>query len=286
MLRSMTGFGRSTAGESHNKIEVQIKSVNSRFLDLKFRGLNIDLLLEEEIRNQISKSLLRGSIQVRVDKIDSSDSGTEKFNKDRYETIQNVLNEIHVKYGQRLGISDLITTSDLLISVEQNNFDHNILKLAISESIKELNNMRLEEGRIIQNQMMIFLEDLKKRIDQVAKEASDFSEKRKVLLKKKISELLGEENIDEVRIIQEVALLAERADISEEIVRCQSHFNQLEIYLGDKNPVGKRISFLIQEIGREINTIGSKSPQVYITNHVVEMKDLLEKIREQIQNVL
>ena len=282
----MTGFGRSIAGESQNKIEVQIKSVNSRFLDLKFRGLNIDLSLEDEIRNQISKSLLRGSIQVRVDKIETSDIGTEKFNKDRYETIQNVLNEVHVKYGQRLGISDLITTNDLLISVEQNNFDHNVLKFAISESLEELNNMRLEEGRVIQNQMMIFLEDLKNRIHLIAKEASGYSKKRKVLLKEKISELLSDDSIDEVRIIQEVALLAERADISEEIVRCQSHFNQLEVYFNDKNPVGKRISFLIQEIGREINTIGSKSPQVYITNHVVEMKDLLEKIREQIQNVL
>ena len=286
MLKSMTGFGRSIAGESQNKIEVQIKSVNSRFLDLKFRGLNIDLSLEDEIRNQISKSLLRGSIQVRVDRIETSDSGTEKFNKDRYETIQNVLNEVHVKYGQRLGISDLITTNDLLISVEQNNFDHNVLKFAISESLEELNNMRLEEGRVIQNQMMIFLEDLKNRIHLIAKEASSYSKKRKVLLKEKISELLSDDSIDEVRIIQEVALLAERADISEEIVRCQSHFNQLEVYFNDKNPVGKRISFLIQEIGREINTIGSKSPQVYITNHVVEMKDLLEKIREQIQNVL
>ena len=286
MLKSMTGYGRSIAGESQNKIEVQIKSVNSRFLDLKFRGLNIDLSLEDEIRNQISKSLLRGSIQVRVDRIETSDSGTEKFNKDRYETIQNVLNEVHVKYGQRLGISDLITTNDLLISVEQNNFDHNVLKLAISESLEELNNMRLEEGRVIQNQMMIFLEDLKNRIHLIAKEASSYSKKRKVLLKEKISELLSDDSIDEVRIIQEVALLAERADISEEIVRCQSHFNQLEVYFNDKNPVGKRISFLIQEIGREINTIGSKSPQVYITNHVVEMKDLLEKIREQIQNVL
>ena len=158
--------------------------------------------------------------------------------------------------------------------------------MAISESLEELNNMRLEEGRLIHNQMMIFLEDLKNRIHLIAKEASGYSKKRKVLLKEKISELLTDDSIDEVRIIQEVALLAERADISEEIVRCQSHFNQLEIYFNDKNPVGKRISFLIQEIGREINTIGSKSPQVYITNHVVEMKDLLEKIREQIQNVL
>ena len=94
------------------------------------------------------------------------------------------------------------------------------------------------------------------------------------------------ESLDESRLIQEVAYLADRADVTEEIVRCRSHFDQLHTYLDREDPVGKRINFLIQEIGREINTIGSKSPQTDVTKHVVEMKGELEKIREQAQNIL
>jgi uncharacterized protein (TIGR00255 family) len=105
-------------------------------------------------------------------------------------------------------------------------------------------------------------------------------------MRKKISELLDGEAIDENRLIQEVAFLSERADVTEEIVRCKSHFFQLSSYMSQNEPVGKRINFLIQEIGREVNTIGSKSPQTDVTNQVIEIKAELEKIREQVQNIL
>jgi len=120
----------------------------------------------------------------------------------------------------------------------------------------------------------------------VADSATDFTDERQAVLREKISKLLEGEILDESRLIQEVAYLADRADITEEIVRCRSHFKQLEDYINEDGPVGKRINFLIQEIGREVNTIGAKSPQTEITGHVVEMKDQLEKIREQAQNIL
>ena len=105
-------------------------------------------------------------------------------------------------------------------------------------------------------------------------------------MREKVSELLDGKGLDESRLIQEVAYISERADITEEIVRTMSHFNQLFAYLNEPEPVGKRINFLIQEIGREVNTIGSKSPQIEVTNHVIEIKGELEKIREQAQNIL
>jgi uncharacterized protein (TIGR00255 family) len=116
--------------------------------------------------------------------------------------------------------------------------------------------------------------------------SSRYSSERQTQMREKVSELLKGEEIDETRLIQEVAFLAERADVTEEIVRCKSHFTQLSSYLNQGEPVGKRINFLIQEIGREVNTIGSKSPQTDVTNHVIEMKGELEKIREQVQNIL
>ena len=105
-------------------------------------------------------------------------------------------------------------------------------------------------------------------------------------MRKKIKELLLNESLDESRLIQEVAYIADRADITEELVRCRSHFEQLDAYMDDSEPVGKKINFLIQEIGREVNTIGSKSHQTEVTKNVIELKAELEKIREQIQNVL
>ena len=130
------------------------------------------------------------------------------------------------------------------------------------------------------------MELLQTRIDEVGEISGKFSLEKQVQMREKISELLDGEALDETRLIQEVAFLSERADVTEEIVRCNSHFTQLSSYMNQEEPVGKRINFLIQEIGREVNTIGSKSPQPAVTNHVIEIKGELEKIREQVQNIL
>ena len=123
-------------------------------------------------------------------------------------------------------------------------------------------------------------------IDNSEKISETFYAEKQIDLRKKVTELLGNDTLDESRLIQEIAYIAERADVTEEIVRCRSHFKQLDEYLNLEDPVGKRIAFLVQEISREVNTIGSKSPQTEVTKNVIEMKNELEKIREQIQNVL
>ena len=282
----MTGFGRGSAGRGPNKIDVEIRSVNSRFLEMKFRGFTLDPATEQKIRALLEKSIQRGNAQVRVELNISQDNQKLSFNKDRFEIIQDVIKKIHVSYGQRMSLSDIISTHDLLKADEPDSINQSVIIKAVEHALNQLNEMREKEGKQIQDDILKRIKNLQNAIDLAEHISGNFKSEKQAQLQEKISELLNGESLDESRLIQEVAYLADRADVTEEIVRCRSHFDQLHTYLDREDPVGKRINFLIQEIGREINTIGSKSPQTDVTKHVVEMKGELEKIREQAQNIL
>ena len=282
----MTGFGRGSAGHGPNKIDVEIRSVNSRFLEMKFRGVALDPATEQKIRALLEKSIQRGNAQVRVELNISQDNQKLSFNKDRFEIIQDVIKKIHVSYGQRMSLSDIISTHDLLKAEEPDSINQSVIIKAVEHALNQLNEMREKEGKQIQDDILKRIKNLQNAIDLAEHISGNFKSEKQAQLQEKISELLNGESLDESRLIQEVAYIADRADVTEEIVRCRSHFDQLHSYLDREDPVGKRINFLIQEIGREINTIGSKSPQTDVTKHVVEMKGELEKIREQAQNIL
>ena len=282
----MTGFGRGSAGRGLNKIDVEIRSVNSRFLEMKFRGFSLDPATEQKIRALLEKSIQRGNAQVRVELNVSQDNQKLSFNKERFEMIQEVVKKIHVSYGQRMSLSDIISTHDLLKADEPDSINQSVIIKAVEHALNQLNEMREKEGKQIQDDILKRIKNLQNAIDSAEHISGNFKSEKQAQLQEKISELLNGESLDESRLIQEVAYLADRADVTEEIVRCRSHFDQLHTYLDREDPVGKRINFLIQEIGREINTIGSKSPQTDVTKHVVEMKGELEKIREQAQNIL
>ena len=282
----MTGFGRGSAGKGPNKIDVEIRTVNSRFLETKIRGFNLDPILEIKVRNTLETSLQRGNVQVRFELKSGQDSQKLSFNRKRFEILQDVIKKIHVDYGQRMNLSDIISTNDLLSADEPENLKPGIILKAVELALNQVNEMREKEGHQIQTDILNRMELLQTRIDEVGEISGKFSLEKQVQMREKISELLDGEALDETRLIQEVAFLSERADVTEEIVRCKSHFTQLSSYMNQEEPVGKRINFLIQEIGREVNTIGSKSPQPTVTNHVIEIKGELEKIREQVQNIL
>jgi len=282
----MTGFGRGSAGKGLNKIDVEIRTVNSRFLETKIRGFNLDPILEIKVRNTLETSLQRGNVQVRFELKSGQDSQKLSFNRKRFEILQDVIKKIHVDYGQRMNLSDIISTNDLLSADEPENLKPGIILKAVELALNQVNEMREKEGHQIQTDILNRMELLQTRIDEVGEISGKFSLEKQVQMREKISELLDGEALDETRLIQEVAFLSERADVTEEIVRCKSHFTQLSSYMNQEEPVGKRINFLIQEIGREVNTIGSKSPQPAVTNHVIEIKGELEKIREQVQNIL
>ena len=286
MIKSMTGFGRASAGRGVKKIEIEIRSVNSRFLDIKFRGFHLNPETEQDIRKILDTQIIRGNIQIRIESKVQQEVQNIGFNKERFEVIQDVLKSIHVNYGQRMSLSDIISTNDLLKINEPESLNQDIIIKALEDSIKQLDKMRLAEGKEIHKDFLYRTDKLQNMIELIEKKSESYSSLKQSQMKEKISELLNGETLDESRLIQEVAYLTERADVTEEIVRCRSHFSQLIDYLNYPEPVGKRINFLVQEIGREVNTIGSKSHQPEITKYVIEMKSELEKIREQVQNIL
>ena len=282
----MTGFGRGFSGQGKNRIDIEIRAVNSRYLEIKLRGFPLEPQIEQELRKIIEKDVQRGSIYVRVELNNNQDSPSISFNRERYESLQGILKNIYVSYGQRLNLSDVITTNDLLKIEESKSIDQALVLEAANNAIEQLNEMREREGEIIYADIKNRIEFLEKTLVQSEKITEKLKIEKQLDLKNKISELLNDEKLDESRLIQEVAYYSERSDVTEELVRCRSHIKQVDNFINMNEPVGKRLNFLLQEINREVNTIGSKSPQTDVTMLVVEMKSELEKLREQLQNLI
>ena len=285
MIKSMTGFGVGSISTGSDRYNIEIRSVNARFLDIKFKGIQLDLLVEDEIRNLIKNKLHRGTIYIRIDS-DLKNNNKIVFDKEKYELLKGILRDINVKYGQPMNISDIISSNDLLKLNEPKTPDKKVLIKSVELALKQLDEMRKTEGEKILEDTMIRINQIITTMGILKEKVNSYKVEKQNRLRSKIEELLDGEDLDESRLIQEVAYFSEKIDVTEEIVRCSSHFTQLISYLNVNEPVGKRINFLLQEIGREINTSGSKSPQTDVTFNIVEIKDELEKIREQIQNIL
>ena len=279
----MTGYGTGTAGRGNDKAQITVRSFNSRYLEVSFRGIHLDPKMESEINDLIESAFERGSVQVTIENKNFENNKTV-FNKKRFETIKDTLKNIHVLYGQRLNLSDIISTNDILVTEENNSSDKNIKK-ALEKALNELKVMSEIEGKNIYLDLVERIKYLNEIVSEVDQLSLKYRKEKQASLKKKISELLDPLKIDDGRLIQEVAYYVERAEINEEIVRVKSHLNQLKSFLEESGQVGKKLNFLLQEVSREINTIGSKSPLPSITMKIVEMKSEIEKIREQVQNI-
>ena len=287
MIKSMTGYGRSAVKNGSGQISVTVRAVNSRYFDLKIRGFDLDPALDLDIRNRTQEILKRGSIQL-VFEINHN-SGTEgllQFNKSRYEAIESLLQTIQMEYGRHIELSQIVSLKDLFSENDQDKIQpKNILK-GLNDALGQADEMRLTEGKIIQKSMEDQLKSFCEKIDKLEQQVKKAGKIRKEKYQKKISELLETVPVDETRLAQEIAILSEKADITEEILRCRSHMEQYLSFLQEVEPVGKRLNFLLQETHREINTIGAKNSDMTLTNLVIELKNDTEKLREQAQNIL
>jgi len=287
MILSMTGFGHSVIDTEVGQLSASVRSVNSRYLDIKIRGVNIDPKVEREIRQLISKNLIRGSVQIFFEIGKNSPSNNSfSFNKDRFEAIDETLKLISQNYSYTINPGDFIRASDLLLDNRLDNLNSDDIIKITNEAVLQLIEMRELEGDKIYKDLVLRINILKKGVKILEKLNKSFATNRKEKLQTRLQKLLGEHELDESRLIQEVAILAERADVTEEIVRLKSHYEQLDKLLDSGDCIGKRFTFLIQEVFREINTIGSKNGSVDVINQIILMKDELEKIREQAQNIL
>ena len=286
MIQSMTGYGRGTAGKGINKITSFVKVVNGRYLDIKIRGIEIEPSDYNEIRNLLVEKLVRGTVQVTIEVENKNNLETLSFNKDRFEAIENILIEVQKKYGRHLEMSDIINSNDLFYYSEPQSLDSKLLINSVTKACDEVNSMRKKEGGKLKSDLDGRLNVLIKLLLKLEKQIPEETKKRAKKYRVRVGELAQDISIDESRIIQEIAILAEKADITEEVVRLKSHFDQFKSIIAKTEPVGKQLNFLIQEISREMNTIGSKTSSNDLINTIIIMKDELEKIREQTQNIL
>ena len=286
MIQSMTGYGRGVTGKGAGKVIVLIRAVNGRFLEVKIRGLDIDPSDDKKIRDIISQNLIRGTVHVNFEMEGNGQYQTLSFNKDRFEAIESILLNIQKDYGRHLDMGDIVNANDLFTHVDIDSPESKLLIKAVENACDEVTQMRKAEGEKLKRDFEDRLSILEKVLNQVEKELPKEFKKREKRYKSRIAELLDGSLVDENRIAQEIAMLAEKADVTEETVRLKSHFQQFKSLLSEKGSAGKRLNFLLQEISREINTIGSKSSSDLIVNHVITLKDEAEKMREQIQNIL
>ena len=286
MIQSMTGYGRGTAGKGINKITSFVKVVNGRYLDIKIRGIEIEPSDYNEIRNLLVEKLVRGTVQVTIEVENKNNLETLSFNKDRFEAIEGILIEVQKKYGRHLEMSDIINSNDLFYYSEPQSLDSKLLINSVTKACDEVNSMRKNEGGKLKSDLDDRLNVLIKLLLKLEKQIPEETKKRAKKYRVRVGELAQDISIDESRIIQEIAILVEKADTTEEVVRLKSHFDQFKSIIAKTEPVGKQLNFLIQEISREMNTIGSKTSSNDLINTIIIMKDELEKIREQTQNIL
>tara|TARA_B100000686_G_scaffold74915_1_gene80797 strand:+ start:530 stop:1390 length:861 start_codon:yes stop_codon:yes gene_type:complete len=286
MIQSMTGYGRGTAGKGINKITSFIKVVNGRYLDIKIRGVEIEPSDYNNIRSILVENLVRGTVHVNIEIENKNNGESLSFNKNRFEAIEKILIDIQKKYGKHLEMSDILNSSDLFFFGDSGSLDSKLLMNSINKACDEVLLMRKTEGEKLKLDFEERLDNLTKMLSKLEKQIPDETDKRVKKYRDRVSELAQDISIDESRVVQEIAILAEKADVTEEVIRLKSHFEQFNKMISKDLPVGRQLNFLIQEISREMNTIGSKSTSNALINIIIIMKDELEKMREQAQNIL
>ncbi|OPJ56900.1 YicC/YloC family endoribonuclease [Alkalithermobacter paradoxus] len=292
MAISMTGFGRGENKTDKFYFTVETKTINHKYTDINIKLPRKISFLEDKIRIMVKDYVKRGRVDlfVKMEFLKEADVNLTldlSLAKEYY----NVLNQIKTQLNVHDDISVLaISKFQDVIKVQENQSDEDeiweVLHYALKESLEKLVEMRTLEGKKLANDIEDRCNLIKNYIDEIEKCSYNVVVEYKEKLKNRIKELMDDDlTLDENRLSQEVAIFADKSSITEEIVRFKSHINQMMKTIHKNDVIGKKIDFLIQEINREVNTIGSKSSNLRITELVVEIKSELEKIREQIQNI-
>jgi len=290
MIKSMTGYGRAETIFNGKSIVVESKSVNHRFLEVFLRLPSALFPLEMEFKRKIAEIIKRGRVEVVV-KIDGEESRSRiNLNLEIAREYHEALNRLKQEF--QLESSDLLRLlagfRDILLPPDEAPLEAEVLSVVektLLDSITSLAKMRQEEGLALQEDMVGRLNNISEMMKKIKIRAPQVVAEYQKRLSERVRELTSGYPLDETRLAQEVAIMADRTDITEEVVRMQSHINQFEELLCKEGSEGKRIDFLLQEMNREINTIGSKVGDVEITRQVIEVKSELGKLREQAQNI-
>jgi len=288
----MTGFGRASASENNFSITVELKTVNNRFLDVNLRLPGELQLLEPTIKKLIGNRLARGRVEVNL-QYDRNDAAQFELNRPLIAGFLAAMKEMQDEFSLSgepdlnviARLPNVVTTKKEEPSTE---FLETVEKV-FAAALDDLENMRAKEGAMLGTELLARLKDIEDRIPPIESEAANVAEEYRLRLTKRIGEILAKTDtqieIDPSRIAQEVAHMAERLDISEEITRLKTHIEHFRGIVAETRDVGKRLDFLTQELNREANTIASKTNNMVVKENALAIKSEIEKIREQVQNV-
>lgn len=292
MLNSMTAFARSEVSRGGDVIVTEMRSYNSKNLDLVVRLPHVYQPLEERVKTRVSERLHRGRVEVRLDIREAADdAGAFEIDLPRAKAYYRALEALRdqFKLTGEIGLEMMVNAGGIIKAAENETDLERLGELidgGLGQALEALVAMRRREGRSLEVDFKKRLQIIEARLAAVQSASRGLLAQYQQRLKERIDALTdGMIEIDPARIAQEAALLADRSDIAEEIVRAQSHLQQFRHIMTNESPAGRQLNFLIQEFNREFNTMGSKTGKAEISHLVVELKTELEKIREQVQNV-
>jgi uncharacterized protein (TIGR00255 family) len=293
MLQSMTGYGRGEHTHDDLKAIVEIRSVNHRYLDISLRMGRSLYGLEKYIRKEVGACVVRGKVDVSIQLAYTGEHDLSlRLNTQQAAQLADLLRELQKVTGCTSGpdMAALLSFKDLLFDQQEDdkNLDtsRHAIEPALRAALQALQAMQMEEGEETARDICERVSTIQDCVEKIAANAPQLLAQRQATLREKIKTLCEGVIVDEGRVTQEITLLAERSDITEELVRLTSHIRQFQQWLDTEGAIGRKLDFLMQEMNREINTIGSKISDSDIALLVVEVKNELEKIREQIQNIM
>ncbi len=290
MIKSMTGFGKYSASFENREYQIEIKSVNHRYLDISIKLPRQLSYLEEIIKKTVNSKLRRGKIDIVFTFENFSEEGRNvRINKELAKLYIKELRELAIEEGisSNIEVTDIAKFPDIL-NIKTDQDDDTIKKEVIDvleKAVDQLIEMRSIEGSKIAEDLLKRIEVIEEKVIKISEKSTGLIQEYVVKLEGRIKEILQTDEIDKSRIAQEVVIYADKCSIEEEVTRLKSHVLQFKNLLQVDDAVGKKLDFLVQEMNRETNTIGSKSSCLEITNSVIDIKTELENIREQIQNI-
>lgn len=292
MIRSMTGYGKQNLSVEGREYQIEIKSVNHRYLDINVKIPKAISYLEETIKKEISNKIKRGKIDVFVSFENNSEEGRKiEINKQLAKLYIEQLKELaqEEKIESNIEVMDIAKIPDVLtIKVDEKNSKiKDEIKQVTQGAVTRILEMKNIEGEKISQDLLQRIRNIQSKIVEISAKSTGLIEEYVVKLEKRVKELLKNDEVDKSRLAQEVVIYADKCSIEEEITRLKSHIFQFENLISNNQDgaIGKKLDFIIQEMNRETNTIGSKANNLEITNGVIDIKTEIEDIREQVQNI-
>lgn len=290
-MKSMTGFGRSKLEINSREYIVEIKSVNHKYSDISIKLPRNIMCFEEKIKKIISNNISRGKVDVFVTFNNYSEEGKDVvINKELAQNYINQLKELAQENGldDKIRVTEITKMPDVLqlkIKDAESDVIWQELEKCVTEAVNNFVEMREVEGERIKQDLLTRINNVESLVNSIFSNTTGLIEEYVVKLRERIKEILSTDVVDEARLAQEIVIYADKCSVEEELTRLRSHISQFRSLLETKEPVGKKIDFLIQEMNRETNTIASKSVKLEITNLAIEIKTAIEDIREQVQNI-